>query len=86
MTFGEGQMVFWEGPNCSKKSILSMERHRHNASSPSFGGGQIIFFRAFGRGHGPVAPLESAHGAVCQAERIDFDTRVIGRSVNLTFE
>ena len=30
LTFGEGQMVFWEGPNCPKKSILSMQRHRHN--------------------------------------------------------
>ena len=28
-----GQMVFQEGPNCPKKSILSMQRHRHNVKT-----------------------------------------------------
>ena len=23
-------MTFWERPNCRKKTILSMQRHRHN--------------------------------------------------------
>ena len=56
MTFGEGQMVFWEGPNCPKKSILSMQRHRHYVETLNRLEGPNHGFRTFGRGHGPVAP------------------------------
>ena len=48
MTFGEGQMVFWEGPNCPKKSSLSMQRHRHNVETQSFKRGQIIVSEPLG--------------------------------------
>ena len=30
MTFEEGQMALWEGPNCPKNYLLSKPRHRHN--------------------------------------------------------
>ena len=33
MMFGEDQIVFWEGPNCAKKTILSMQGHRHNVKT-----------------------------------------------------
>ena len=61
MTVGESQMVFWEGPNFQKKSILSMQRHRHNGkNSSSFGRGKIIVSEPLGGPrwpHGPVDPL-----------------------------
>ena len=57
MTVGESQMVFWEGPNFQKKSILSMQRHRHNGkNSSSFGRGKIIVSEPLGRPRWPPWP------------------------------
>ena len=49
MTVGESQMVLWEGPNFQKKSILSMQRQRHNGKNFIVWKGQNHCFRASGR-------------------------------------
>ena len=59
MTFGEGQMTPWGGPNCSKKSILFMQRYRQNVKTVVWRGPNHGF-RTFWRGHGAVGPLGSA--------------------------
>ena len=63
-----GQMMFGEEPNCPVKSILSLHCYRHNVKALHRLGGSNNGFRAFRRGHGPVAPPppppRSAYAAV----------------------
>ena len=56
MPFGEGQMTFWEGPNCRKKLILSMQRHRHKVKILHRLEGAKSWFQSLCEGHGPVSP------------------------------
>ena len=51
MMFGEGQMMFWEGPNCPKKSNLSLQRHRDNVKILHCLEGPNHGSRAFGKGY-----------------------------------
>ena len=49
--FLEGQMAFMVGSNCLKKSILSMQRHRHDAKTPHrLGGGAKSCFQSLWQG------------------------------------
>ena len=58
MTVGESQMVLWEGPNFQKKSILSMQRQRHNGKNFIVWKGAKSLFQSLWEGPvvGPLHP------------------------------
>ena len=58
-------MAIWAGPNYPKKYILSMQSHRPNANSSSFGESQIIATDPFGGTVVPLTPLDPPMHPVC---------------------